>query len=109
MAFESEFLDFMTSTVTITPWSSQDGYAEPGFGTAVAYDARIVDRVRTVRGFDGREAVSTRQIYLAATAAIDGRSKVTLPSGFTPQQPPIISVGRSPDEAGDIHHVVLYV
>ena len=103
-----EFVDLMAATITVEPYNAQDGYGEASYGAAVSYKAHVQGKTMTKTSFTGEERVSNFQCYLNTAAAIDPRSRVTLPTGYSPQQPPIIAVGRHSDEGGQ-HHTVLYV
>ena len=105
---EQEFIDMMAYTVSVAPFASDDKYGAPTYGTAVDYDAAIEQKVRQVRDFNGQERVSTTRVFLNTVTAISPKDKLTLPSGFTPQTPPIISVGRVSDEGG-VHHCEVYL
>ena len=103
-----EFEDLMAATVTIEPYGSQDGYAEETYGASVSYKAHIQGKVVATMSFTGAERVSNFQVYLNTAAAIDPRSRLTLPTGYSPQQPPIINVARHTDEQGQ-HHTKVYL
>lgn len=99
------FRSLMRQTVTIAPWSSQNAYGEPAFGTAVTYPARVVARTRMVRDTQGREVVSTATVYLGAAPTLSVKDRLTLPNGETPV---IAAIGDYPDERGP-HHSVVYL
>lgn len=110
---EAEFLEFMPATVTIAPWISDDANANPTYGTAVSYSARISIKDELVRSHDGREIVAKGKVYLAAglqpiTTVPTTRDKITLPSQYVPTNPPILDVIPSQDQFG-IHHVELVI
>lgn len=100
MAFHEEFADLMADEVTIEPFSTEDRNAQASYGTGVVYACRVVGQRKWVRGFQGQELLSTVQIYLNSTASIHPRSRVTLPSRFSPLRPPIIYVKLESDETG---------
>lgn len=104
---EAALLSLMVHTITISPYQSQNQYGESVFGSAVSYTARVQGKMRMVRDSLGVERVSTVTCYVATTAAISPKDKLTLPSGFLPATPPILAVERQADEHGD-HHVVIY-
>lgn len=103
-----EFLDFMPATITVEPYASQDGYGESSYGAAVSYKCHIQGKTIKKVSWNGDERVSNFQCYLNTAGAISPRDRVTLPAGYSPQQPPIIVVGRHMDEAGQ-HHTVVFV
>ena len=105
MALDVEFLDMLTETVAIKPWSSQDEYSEPTYGTSVNYKARVSGKRTLVRNAEGQEVVSTHAVYLGQYLAASTKDEITLPDGT---KPPILSVKQSPDDAGG-YATVLYV
>lgn len=102
----------MQDTITIEPYSGQNVNQEDTYSAAVTYTCRVVGKRKIVRKPDGQEAVSNAQAWLDRLASIDPRSRITLPSRFTPQQPPILTVESLPDEdgtSGSGAHTVIYV
>ena len=109
MALESDFLDLMTQTVTIEPYTGQNASGEASYGTAVSYSARVVGKSRMVRNITGQEVVSSKTVYLyGASLSFSVKDRVTLPSGNVPQTPPMIAVSQFPDDEGN-HHSALYM
>lgn len=104
----SEFRDLLHQTITLEPWAGRDGYGAPSYGAAVSYSARVVGKQMLVRDMQGQEVTSQFTIYLLSNVAVDGRSRITLPAGYSPTNPPILSVGTYPDEDG-IHHTTIFV
>ena len=105
MALDVEFLDMLTETVAIKPWSSQDEYTEPTYGTSVNYKARVSGKRTLVRNAEGQEVVSTHAVYLGQYLAASTKDEITLPDGT---KPPVLSVKQSPDDAGG-YATVLYL
>ena len=105
MALDTEFLDMLTETVAIKPWSSQDEYTEPTYGTSVDYKARVSGKRTLVRNADGQEVVSSKSVYLGQYLDVTTKAQITLPDATTP---PILSVKQSPDDAGG-YATVLYL
>lgn len=104
-----EFLDFMPDTVTVNAKTGQSVSAAASFSTVgVDYPARIEMKNHLVVGVDGRTVTARGRIYMGTTTAPGLEDKVTLPVGFTPRIPPIISVNLVSDESGP-HHVVLEI
>jgi len=104
---ESDLLSMMPHTLTVAPWTGHNAYGEATYGTAVSYTARVQGKMQMVRDAAGVERVSTVTCYVATTASIGPKDKLTLPSGWVPVSPPILSVQRVSDEGGD-HHTVIY-
>lgn len=112
MSFEGEFEEFMTETVTLASVTATDTYGSATYGTEKTVQARIEQFAKKVIDAQGREVVSMTRLYLKPTdtggvsyvpAVSD---KVTLPDGYVPQMPPILSVERQNDQEG-LHHYVL--
>lgn len=104
---DQDLLSLMPHTVIIAPWTGQNAYGEPTYGAAVSYTARVQGKMRMMIDANGVERVSSVTVYVATTAAIGPKDKLTLPGGWTPASPPIIAVQRVSDEHGD-HHTVIY-
>ena len=104
---EPDLLLMMPHQIAIEPYQSHNQYGEPTYGAAVTYTARVQGKVRMIRDSTGVERVSTVMCYVATTAAIGPKDKLSLPSGWVPASPPILSVQRVSDESGD-HHIVIY-
>ena len=115
----SEFLDMMPQTVTWEASSalSSDGYGAVSYSTGLSIRGRVEQKRRLVRDSGGREVVSTSTVYLdcvttsSGSVVMNAYDRLTLPSGFLvagSSQPPIISVARQQDEAGD-HHIEVYL
>jgi hypothetical protein len=103
-----EFADLLVQTVTIEPYATKDRYGEISYGAGVDYWSRVVGKSKMIRNGQGREVVSMFTIYLQSNSTIGENDRVTLPAGYVLSQPPIIAVGRYPDEDG-VHHTVVYV
>ena len=108
---DAEFLALMPHTITVEP---PDGtYTDRGavnYGASVSYSCYIepVKGETIVRGPDLQERVAQYRIYVNSTSAIDPTGRLTLPSGYNPQQPPILASALVSDETGP-HHVELMV
>jgi hypothetical protein len=77
------------------------------FGTAVSYAALIQRGAKRVIGPQGREVISNIQVYIPERVHIDQRSRVTLPTGFVPNQPPIL--GIEPLKGLGLDHTAVYL
>lgn len=102
------FMGLLPDQILIEPYVSSDGYGNPQFGAPVAYRCRIAGGARDVTNAQGQEVVSNRRIFVSTTAAIDTRSRITLPTRCSPTNPPIIKV-EAVSGARDVHHTVIYV
>lgn len=98
-----------TQTIRVSPYTGVDGYGKASYGQAVDYRARVVGRMRMARDVSGKEVVSTQTVYLQSNDAIDPKDKVTLSTGDVGStdpvriNPPLIGVGRFPDEQGQLY------
>src|SRR5690606_6285318 len=97
---------FLIHSIQIEPQTGITGDGEYAYGSAITYSGRIVNKVKRVTDFQGNERVSNTTIYVNATS-VNPLDRLTLPSGYEPQTPPMLRVDRIPDEKG-IHHVVIY-
>lgn len=92
MSFDGSLLEMFEDTITIEPFAAEDSARVQTFGAAKTYPALIQRGARRTIGKDGREVISNVQVTIPERVAIDQRSRVTLPAGFVPLQPPIIGV-----------------
>jgi hypothetical protein len=109
VAYEVEFDEFLTDTVTYEPFVSLDGFGAKVYGPALNVKARVEQQAKLVRDATGREVVSNTQLFMKPTAT-DGSSytptvqdRITLSAGYSPQAPPPIAVERVNDNTG-LHH-----
>lgn len=108
MTWDRELEDFFTTTVTYQPHASMTVYGAQTFSTAtLTIDARIEHDTKLVRDNTGREVVSMTALYLKPTSSsgstygpVTIKDQITLPSGYDPTVPPIISAYRVNDEDG---------
>jgi hypothetical protein len=114
MTFDSAFEEFMPETVSIRPFVSETSGRVRTYGTAITVRCRIEQYAKLVRAADGTQVVSDTRLFCkptteaGATWAPTIRDEVTLPAGYTPQIPPIVSIERDNDETqGAAHHFVL--
>lgn len=107
MTFDSSLLSLMEDTITIEPFASIDSTQNQTYGTGVDYPALIQRGSKRIISAAGRELVSNVQVYIPDRVTIDQRSRVTLPVGFVPQQPPIIGV--EPLKALGLDHTAVYL
>lgn len=92
MAMDSTMLSLMEDSITIEPYTSSDQKQAPVYGAAVTYQAQVLPWAERVIGPGGREVRSTARVIIPDRVAVDIRSRITLPTGFSPQQPPILGV-----------------
>ena len=106
MTFDSALLELMEDTVTIEPFAGETSGRVKSFGSPVTYQALIdMDKERVISP-NGKEIASSIKVLIPERLNIDQRSRITLPTGFTPNQPPIIAV-RSIKALGLDHTEVL--
>jgi hypothetical protein len=109
MTFDSALLDLMTDTVTIAPFSSETAGRVASYGSAVSYQAQIVQSTQRITSKTGQEIVSQTQVVIPERVNVDERSLLTLPSGFVPQTPPIQGVRQCGGAGLDLDHTVIYL
>lgn len=107
MTFDSSLYDLMNDTVTVEPCTAEGAGRALTFGTAVTYRALVQLGRRRVIGRDGREQISNTQVMIPNRVAIDIRSRITLPTGFVPNQPPIMGIEYAPVGIGLDHTMLL--
>lgn len=91
MSFAASLKSFMKDTITIEA-ATMDRAQVLTYGAAVTYRCLIERGARRTVGADGREVVSTVQVTIPERVFIDQKSRLTLPTGFVPNQPPILNV-----------------
>ena len=102
----SDFADMMNDTVTVTPFSSYDGYGKPTYGTSVSYpNSRVRLKVQQIIDFEGNDVIAGGDVRLGSSTIIGVTDKMTLPDGTTPK---ILNSMSVPDEAGDSYTRVFF-
>jgi CxxC motif-containing protein (DUF1111 family) len=76
---------WLSSSVTVEPYSSIDEDGQQTYGTAVTYDAFVAHKSVKVFNPDGVEVVSSAQVYLDEDAVITSSARITLPDGTKPR------------------------
>jgi hypothetical protein len=102
---DAGLLVLLNQHVTIAPATGLDSEGMTTYGTAVTYDALVVGKQKLMRDMQGREVVSSAQVYVDGTAVVTASSKITLPDGTTPT---ILAVSSYPDLDGVTDHQVIY-
>lgn len=106
MTFDSSLLTFFEDTVTIEPFSAISSAQVITYGSAVTYSALVQRGAKRVIGPQGREVISSVQVIIPDRVAVDQRSRLTLPTGFVPLQPPILGV--EPLKGQGMDHTIVY-
>lgn len=101
---EAELKALLKQTVQVAS-TTLNTYGEQIEGTPTSYPARTEYKYKMVRDSQGREVVSKAQTYLDGDAKISASSIITLPDGTKPL---ILDIEKTPDETGEIHHIVVY-
>lgn len=105
---DSEWLEMMSDTITVTPFLQRNARAEPIYDTANAFQvrARVEQTNREFRTNTGQVNVATTVIYTWNTPRVIGSNdKFTLPDGSTA---PTLGVDRVTDDRG-VHHYEIYL
>lgn len=105
MTFPASLKAMMEDTVTIEPYVSADRSQAPSYGASVTYSALVEGGVRRKISVGGRDVESTVQVTIPDRVFVDQRSRITLPTGFAPQQPPILGVEHR--KFGGLDHTVV--
>lgn len=93
----------LNRSITIERWSgTYDDYGNPVYSAAEVIPARIFKKNKITRNIEGKEVVSTTQIYIESTATT--KDRITLPTG---EQPLVINV-ESQDDYTTFHHSVIH-
>ncbi len=108
MAISYALGKLLSQTVTVEPFSSTNFNGEDAYGPSTTYSARAVDKVHLIRNFEGEQVGSNTMVWVNTVSAISVRDRITLPTGYSPTQPPILGVSRYPDQGG-LHHTVIHV
>lgn len=104
----NEWADMMPKTVTIEPWLSYTGGGSASnYDTAVPYSCRIEIENHLVVDDKGKTVTARGKVFLLSSSVVGNKDRVTLPAGYTPLQPPLITVDVADDETGN-HHVTLH-
>ena len=105
----SEWIDMMSDTVTITPWTAQNVSGVPTYGGASWNSpAHIEMKNHLIVDAMGREILAKGRVFMGTTQVPSVKDKITLPSNYVPVSPPILAVNLINDESG-IHHVTLEI
>jgi hypothetical protein len=109
ISVNSAFIDDMLlDTCTVEPYSANDAYGQPTFGTAYTAACRI-ESVQ-LRSADNMGVVHIGQgtrIFFSASDAITSKSRVTLPSEYGVTVPIIVDVELVKDLRGEYTHKVV--
>jgi hypothetical protein len=95
----------LKQTVQIAPYVSRNFNNEFTYGTNVSVASRIENDTKVIKNVDGRDVVSSCQIYVDGSTIVNVNSRVTLPDGGTPR---IINIQEMPDETGNIYYKCIF-
>ena len=95
-----ELYSMMPFSIGIKSHLSFDAYGEKTYGTLISYPGRIQNKRRKIIDREGHEVISETTLYLGTTATIGMEDQITLPSGYLPLHPEILSIKREADENG---------
>ena len=74
-------------------------------GTSVSVSCRIQRKIKVISDQEGKQIVSTCQIFVDGGVSIGAEDKITLPGGSTPK---ILGIFSSPDEFGETYYKCIY-
>jgi hypothetical protein len=92
MPLDPSLLEFMPDEITIEPFESTTVTQAHVYGPAVTHAAQVVNEYERVIDRNGRDVKSIARAIVAERLHIDPRSRITLPTGWVPNQPAIIAV-----------------
>jgi hypothetical protein len=98
--FDSNFLEMMPETVTLTPVTGTNANNEPTYGSAVSYQARVTGKILMLRSFTGEEVTSVFTVYLNTIDQVLSTDKLTLTGSEWGNDltPLIFTINRVTDE-----------
>ncbi len=101
----SDWLNLMPDTISYQRVTGRDNYAQPTYGAAQSYPARVIYKtIRTTSIQSGQDVIAAGVVWLGAVLQpTDIDDKITLPDGTTPK---ILNFERFTDESG-VHHTKL--
>lgn len=107
-----ELLALLPHTINVMPFSSWDAYGNAVYQSGIwpsgiNYQGRARNVSHDVINERGELITAKTEVLLATISGISNEDRMTLPSGFTPNQPPIIRVERISDENG-LSHTRIY-
>jgi len=90
LTFDAALDELMFETVTIEPFTGYTGASRvKAYGAAVTYQAQVLPYSRKLEDRQGKEFVSSARVLIPQRVSIDLRSRITLPTGFVPNTPPM--------------------
>ena len=92
MSSDPALLELMGDEITIEPYASNSATQAATYGAAVTYQAQVIAEWRKTIDRNGRELKSNVRVLIPERIHVDPRDRLTLPEGWIPRQPPIISV-----------------
>lgn len=113
---EDELLELLSDTVTIAaPDGTYTDRGQVNYAAGTSYPCRIEPAgspgspsgEEIIRSPSGEAIEASWRLIIGTEDTIDHLSQITLPSGYDPQTPPVLAVGRVPDENGSHHTVIL--
>lgn len=109
---EAELVELLAHTLTYeAPDGTFNGDGTPNYAAGVSLTCRIrpMKGEEIIRDSGGQERVATWKITVNDTSKVmDAEGRLTLPSGYDPQQPPFFSVAHIDDES-TYHHTTVMV
>lgn len=100
-------LDMLTDTVTHEPYTGQNAYGVPQYGSPVQLPARVAYRVATLTNAQGQERTSQTTVYLNGDVEVSVRDRLTLPDGSKPAIQNIYSPSDPLNPGVPDHHEIM--
>lgn len=111
MAFDKDFLEFMTTQITVLPFKSVDGYGKQTMDTGISACAHIQQKSIIMRGNTMEDITLTGQIWMPPpgynrTPTVGDNDHLILPDG----EHKVWKVNTHYDEDGTPHNQhILYI
>lgn len=103
-----DLIDMFADVIGVETAGVPDGEGTITFGPSVNRICRIGGGHTLVRDRDGRQQVSTVQVWIAGSFGLNADDRYTLPAGFDPLQPKAINIGKWRDEDGAHHEKIFF-
>jgi hypothetical protein len=109
----SQYLDdldeLFSDVISYRKALARDQYGKVTSWTASAtIKARVYGKAQRISGPGGQEVASNVEAILKGKPGIKPGDEVTLPSHFSPNQPPVLAVGQTPDEDGLLYEKLYF-
>jgi hypothetical protein len=102
---EAALQAMLTTTLQHQPYTGQDSYGAPSYGSLTLRPARLDWKTARFVSAQGEERISRAIAYLAWDFDLDLRDKLVLPDGTAPA---LQRIDAYDDEEGEPHHYKVF-